>query len=42
MKARTCMAAVLLLVHAALAHAGTLDPDDRGAYLSLAFGNGRI
>ena len=41
MTAKTCMAAVLL-VHAALAQADATDPDDRGAYLSLAFGNGRI
>jgi hypothetical protein len=41
MKAKTCMAAALLL-HAALARAAPVDPNDRGAYLSLAFGNGRI
>jgi hypothetical protein len=41
MKANICMAAALL-VHAALAQADTMATDDRGAYLSLAFGNGRI
>jgi len=41
MKAKRCMAAVLL-VHGALAQADTNDPGNRGAYLSLAFGNGRI
>lgn len=41
MKAKTYMAAILL-VHAGLAQADTMAPDDRGAYLSLAFGNGRI
>lgn len=40
MIAKTCMAALLL--HAAVARADTMDPNDRGAYLSLAFGNGRI
>ena len=48
MTATTCMAAVLVM-HAALAHADTADTiaaagdaDDHGAYLSAAFGNGRI
>ncbi|WP_157201945.1 hypothetical protein [Massilia sp. Root335] len=45
MKAKTCMAAVLM-VHAAVAQADTtadtIAPDDHGAYLSVAFGNGRI
>lgn len=48
MTATICMAAVLAM-HAALARADATDtttapgdPDDRGAYLSAAFGNGRI
>jgi hypothetical protein len=41
MKAKTCLAAVLM-VHAALARADAVDPGNHGAYLSAAFGNGRI
>jgi hypothetical protein len=45
MKAKTCMAAVLM-AHAVLARAdapaATNDPENHGAYLSAAFGNGRI
>ena len=41
MKAKTCLAA-MLMVHATLAQADTVDPDNHGAYLSAAFGNGRI